>query len=149
MILRLLMAALAALILWGPERVRADMPIYSVRDGLAIGGYDVVAFFEEQRAVVGSSSHALMWKGVVWHFVSARNQARFEADPRSYAPVFGGYCAYAMSQGLLHDGNPKLWAIVDGELFLLNNRRVQLLWQADTVQLIADGRRHWPAVLRK
>lgn len=143
------MAALAALILWGPERVRADMPIYSVRDGLAIGGYDVVAFFEEQRAVVGSSSHALMWKGVVWHFVSARNQARFEADPRSYAPVFGGYCAYAMSRGYLAPGDPSLWLIAEGELYLLNNAAVHATWLQDHMALREAARENWPAALHR
>lgn len=149
MVLRLVLMAFAVMFLSVPEGARADTAVFSSRAGVAIGGYDAVAFFERGAAEPGRRSHAVMWKGVVWRFASARNQALFEANPRAYAPAFGGYCAYAMSQGLLHDGNPKLWAIVDGELFLLNNRRVQLLWQADTVQLIADGRRHWPAVLRK
>ncbi|MEW2913229.1 YHS domain-containing (seleno)protein [Leisingera sp. JC11] len=148
-ILRLVLMAAAVLFLSLPETARAEPAVFSSRSGVAIGGYDAVAFFEHGAAEHGRRSHAVMWKGVVWRFASARNQARFEANPRAYAPAFGGYCAYAMSMGLLHEGNPQLWAIVDGELFLLNNRRVYVLWQADTANLITAGRSHWPAVLQK
>ncbi|AHD01426.1 twin-arginine translocation pathway signal protein [Leisingera methylohalidivorans DSM 14336] len=147
--LRLVLMAVAVMLMSLPGAVRADAAVFSSRAGVAIGGYDTVAFFERGAAEPGRRSHAVMWKGVVWRFASARNQALFEANPRAFAPAFGGYCAYAVSQGQLHDGNPQIWAIVDGELFLLNNRRVHHLWRADTVQLIADGRAHWPAVLRK
>ncbi len=148
-ILRLVLMAAAVLILSLPDAARADPAVYSSRSGVAIGGYDAVAFFEHGTAEEGRPVHAVMWKGVVWRFSSARNRAQFEANPRAYAPAFGGYCAYAMSMGQLHEGNPQLWAIVDGELFLLNNRRVHVLWQADTAHMIASGRIHWPAVLRK
>lgn len=149
MILRLVLTAVAVMFLSLPGLARAETAVFSSRGGVAIGGYDPVAFFVEGVAEQGRRTHAVMWKGVVWRFASARNQARFEANPRAYAPAFGGYCAYAMSQGQLHDGNPQIWAIVDGELFLLNNRRVHRLWQADTVQMIADARPHWPVILRK
>lgn len=148
-ILRVVLMAAAVLLLSLPETVRAEQTVYSSRSGVAIGGYDAVAFFEHGAAEQGRRTHAVMWKGVVWRFASARNQAQFEANPRAYAPAFGGYCAYAMSKGLVHEGNPQLWAIVDGELFLLNNRRVHGLWHADTAQMIAAGRLHWPAALRK
>ncbi|WP_424977037.1 YHS domain-containing (seleno)protein [Leisingera sp. S232] len=149
MILRYVLMVAAVLLLSLPVTARAEQAVFSSRSGVAIGGYDAVAFFERGVAEPGRHTHAVMWKGVVWRFSSARNQAQFEADPRAYAPAFGGYCAYAMSKGLVHEGNPQLWAIVDGELFLLNNRRVHGLWQADTAEMIASGRIHWPAVLRK
>ncbi|KIC13633.1 twin-arginine translocation pathway signal protein [Leisingera sp. ANG-Vp] len=144
-----MLTAVAVMFLSLPGLPRAETAVFSSRGGVAIGGYDPVAFFVDGVAEQGRRTHAVMWKGVVWRFASARNQARFEANPRAYAPAFGGYCAYAMSQGQLHDGNPQIWAIVDGELFLLNNRRVHRLWQADTVQMIADARPHWPVILRK
>ncbi|KIC13769.1 twin-arginine translocation pathway signal protein [Leisingera sp. ANG1] len=148
-ILRLVLMAAAVLFLSMPDTVRAEPAVFSSRSGVAIGGYDAVAFFERGAAEQGRRSHAVMWKGVVWRFASSRNQALFEANPRAYAPAFGGYCAYAMSRGQLHEGNPQLWAIVDGDLYLLNNRRVLVLWQADTAQMIAAGHIHWPAILRK
>lgn len=153
MFLRLFIAALTVATLFvgsisAPSAARADTPIFSARDGIALGGYDVVAFFEDQHAVSGSAKHALMWKGVVWHFASSANQARFEANPRAYAPVFGGYCAYAMSQGYLAPGNPQLWVIDGGELLLLNNASVQGIWQGEAEQLMQGARANWPAVLR-
>lgn len=149
MILRLVLMAVAVLFLSRPDAAGAETAVFSSRSGVAIGGYDAVAFFKHGAAEHGRRTHAVMWKGVVWRFASARNRAQFEANPRAYAPAFGGYCAYAMSKGMLHEGNPLLWAIVDGELFLLNNKQVHVLWRADTAQMIAAARLHWPAALRK
>lgn len=148
MVLRLFIAALAAVLIWAPVSTRAEPSIFSAREGIAIGGYDVVAFFDAQRAISGSAEHALMWKGVVWHFASDDNQARFEANPRAYAPVFGGYCAYAISQGYLAPGNPELWVMEGGQLFLLNNERVHTAWQGDREDLMQVAQDNWPAVLR-
>lgn len=148
MILRFLTMAMAVFLLSAPGETRAESPIFSARDGIALGGYDVVAFFEQQRAIAGDQDHALMWKGVVWHFVSAQNQSRFEANPRAYAPVFGGYCAYAMSQGYLAPGDPQLWLVEEGQLYLLNNSSVHRVWQQERGDLLAQAQGHWPAVLR-
>lgn len=148
MALRPILVALALVVSFVPLSLRADVPIFSARNGIALDGYDVVAFFEGEGAVAGHQDYALMWKGVIWRFVSSKNQARFEANPRAYAPVFGGYCAYAMSQGYLAPGNPQLWRIDEGELFLLNNAAVQELWQQEARELLQAARGNWPAVLR-
>ena len=148
MILRLALTALAAFLAFSPIESRAESPIFSAREGIALGGYDVVAFFEEDRAVAGDHRHALMWKGVIWHFASAQNQSRFEANPRAYAPVFGGYCAYAMARGYLAPGDPRLWEIEDDQLYLLNNSSVHAVWQEDRQELMALARGNWPQVLR-
>lgn len=147
--LRLISMAVAVLLLALPGPARADAAMFSSRSGVAIGGYDPVAFFVHGAAERGRRGHAVMWKGVVWRFASASNQARFEANPRAYAPAFGGYCAFAMSQGVLADGNPQLWAIVDGELFLLNNPEAQGVWVTRRGELITQARLHWPVILRK
>lgn len=147
--LRLLLMAVAVLFLSLPGPARADAAMFSSRAGVAIGGYDPVAFFVNGVAEPGRRGHAVMWKGVVWRFASARNQARFEANPRAYAPAFGGYCAFAMSQGRLLDGDPQLWAIVDGELYLLNNPQAHGAWAARRDELIAQAQLHWPVILRK
>ncbi|MEP4037363.1 YHS domain-containing (seleno)protein [Pseudophaeobacter sp.] len=147
-LLRHTLIALTLIVGFAPLSARADVPIFSARNGIALDGYDVVAFFDGEGAVTGQQEFALMWKGVVWRFVSMGNQARFEANPRAYAPVFGGYCAYAMSQGYLAPGNPQLWRIDDGELFLLNNAAVQAIWQDEAGVLLQAARGNWPAVLR-
>ena len=148
-ILRLFAMAVAAMLLSLPGTAGADPAMFSSRGGVAIGGYDPVAFFQQGAAKPGRRNHAVMWKGVVWRFASARNQARFEANPRAYAPAFGGYCAYAMTAGHLEAGNPQLWAVVNGELFLLNNPEVQALWAVNPEGMIAQARLNWPVILRK
>jgi len=149
-LLLLRIAFLAAFVLlFQPVRpALADQPMFHAEEGLAIGGYDTVAFFVERRPVLGHSDHAVMWKGAVWQFVSADNQRRFESDPRFYAPVFGGYCAYAVSQGYLMSGSPQAWQIVDNELYLLFNSSVQEIWRSEMSELIVMGRSNWPDVLR-
>ncbi|MFW8636245.1 YHS domain-containing (seleno)protein [Cribrihabitans pelagius] len=151
-ILRPLLLAFALIGLAVPERSGAEadlVPVYSAREGVAIGGYDAVAFFERGEARPGRRLHAVMWKGVVWRFSSARNQALFEANPRAYAPAFGGYCAYSLSQGHLRRGDPQVWSIVGGELYLLNNPAAASRWRGNTAPLIAEAAAYWPAILRK
>lgn len=148
MILRLIAVALATTLLFTPLSARADAAIFSARGGVALGGYDVVALFEKRSAVTGQQTFSLLWKGVVWRFTSADNQARFEANPRAYVPAFGGYCAYAMSKGYLAAGDPHLWEVRDGELYLLNNAAVQAKWHDKADHLVADARGNWPGILR-
>ncbi|MEL0437439.1 YHS domain-containing (seleno)protein [Phycobacter sp. K97] len=149
MILRLMILVLSLCLFAAPQRGMADMALFSAQDGVAIGGYDPVAFFETGHAVQGSAEHALMWKGAVWRFSSAGNQMRFEMNPWAYAPMFGGYCAFAMAQGRLTTADPELWVIVEGELFLLNSPQVRARWQDEAEALIAEARAHWPQALRQ
>lgn len=148
MLLRFTSLAVLALSIFPLRPAQADQPMFHAESGLAIGGYDTVAFFVDGHAVQGHSDYAVMWKGAVWRFVSADNQISFESDPRAYAPVFGGYCAYAVSQGYLMSGSPQDWHIVDDELYLLYNSDVKEIWKARMVDLIPQGRDHWPDILR-
>ena len=118
-------------------------------DGLAARGYDVTAYFTDSKAVRGSASHQLQYKGATWRFASAEAQARFQADPTAYAPQFGGYCSWAVSQGYVAPGDPEQWKIVDGKLYLNFNARAKELWEADQAEAIKRGRANWPGVLTK
>ena len=123
--------------------------VYSASDGLAAGGYDVTAYFTAGRAVRGSARHELMLQGVTWRFASEEAKARFKANPLAYAPQFGGYCAWAVSQGYLASGDPEQWKIVDGKLYLNFNARAKELWEADQAAAIERGNANWPTVLTK
>jgi hypothetical protein len=116
-------------------------------DGLAAGGYDVTAYFLRGKAVRGSAKHELMLGGAKWRFASADGKARFQANPAAYAPQFGGYCAWAVSQGYIASGDPEQWKIVDGKLYLNFNSRAKELWEADQADAIKRGHANWPAVL--
>jgi len=125
-------------------------PEISVRaDGLAAGGYDVTAYFLHATAVRGSAMHQLKYNGATWRFATAEGQARFQADPTAYAPQFGGYCAWAVSQAYLAPGDPTQWKIVDGKLYLNFNARAKELWEADQAAAIRRGHANWPGVLSR
>ncbi|MBT8355159.1 MAG: hypothetical protein KJO60_11590, partial [Desulfofustis sp.] len=93
--------AVAALLLGlaHPSLGEAKDEIYTNWRGLAIKGYDAVAFFKDSTPVEGSKEYELTWKEVKWRFASAENRDLFEADPENYAPQYGGYCAWAVAQG--------------------------------------------------
>ena len=118
-------------------------------DGLAARGYDVTAYFLQGQAVRGNKAHQLQYKGVTWRFASAESLARFKADPAAYAPQFGGYCAWAVSQGYVAPGDPEQWKVVDGKLYLNFNARAKELWEADQADAIKRGHANWPGVLTK
>jgi YHS domain-containing protein len=119
------------------------------KNGLAIGGYDPVAYFTQNAAVKGKSSYALSWGGETWHFASAANKSKFEANAKAYAPQFGGYCAYAASKGALADGDPEAWTVHKGKLYLNFNKNVRSIWKQDIDANIALANKNWPSLSAK
>jgi hypothetical protein len=123
--------------------------INTSRGDLALRGYDAVAYQSDNKPTIGSAAFEYRWKNAVWRFASADHRDRFAADPERYAPQFGGYCAYAVSQGHTADGDPNVWRIVDGRLYLNYSAPVRVLWEKDVPGNIALGRQNWPGVLTK
>ncbi|NBU28074.1 MAG: YHS domain-containing protein [Caulobacteraceae bacterium] len=114
----------------------------------AAGGYDVVAYFTAGRPMPGVDSFKTEWKGATWKFSSAANLAKFKANPAAYAPQYGGYCAWAVSQGYTAKGDPQHWKIVGGKLYLNYNSEVQTKWNKDIPGFIRKGDSNWPTVLK-
>jgi YHS domain-containing protein len=128
----------------------AKPPVYGeFRSKLALDGYDPVAYFKSGKAMKGSASHASSWNSASWHFASADNKAAFDANPQAYAPQFGGYCAWAVSEGYTAKGDPSIWRIVGGKLYVNYNASVQRNWEKDVPGHIAKGEKNWPKVLSK
>jgi len=128
----------------------AKDPVYTgLLSSLAVGGYDPVAYFTEGRPVEGSGDHELEWNGATWRFSSAENLNRFKADPEAYAPQYGGYCAWAVSQGYTASTVPEAWRIVDGKLYLNYSKGVQGTWEQDIPGNIAKANANWPKVLEQ
>ncbi len=91
--------------------------------GVAINGYDPVAYFTQNKAVEGSKSNAVVHDGVTYYFSSLQNKEAFKASPAKYEPQYGGWCAYAMgATGEKVDVDPKTFKIVNGKLFLFYNK---------------------------
>jgi len=118
-------------------------------DHLAARGYDVTAYFLQGKAVRGTRAHKLEYKGATWLFASADTLAKFKADSAAFEPQFGGYCAWAVSQGYVAPGDPEQWKIVDGKLYLNFNARAKELWEADQAEAIKRGFANWPSVLTR
>jgi YHS domain-containing protein len=116
---------------------------------LAVGGYDAVAYFKANRPVQGKAEFSTEYKGATWRFSSAENLTAFKADPAAYAPQYGGYCAWAVSQNYTASGDPNVWKIVGGKLYLNYDRSVQTTWEKDIPGNIAKADKNWPAVLDK
>ena len=131
-----------------PAPVLAKDPVSTgTFSSLAVDGYDPVTYFIEGHPVEGRAGLEYKWNGATWRFSSAANLAKFKADPTAYAPRFGGYCAWAVSQGYTAPSDPKAWRIVDGKLYLNYSKDVQRRWAKDTKGNIAKGDANWPKVL--
>jgi len=140
-------AAAAPVIAFAATRSAAQTAQFYNNDGIAIDGSDAVSYFTEGRPVQGDAAFALTYMGVTWHFASEANRAAFEADPEAYAPQYGGYCAWAVSQGYTASTIPEAWKIVDGKLYLNYSRRIQRRWERDIPANIAAADKNWPGVL--
>lgn len=130
-----------------PGPAWAASPEVFAENGLAIGGTDPVAYFQQARAVAGVPIHALMWRSATWTFASAATRDAFEMNPVAFAPQFGGYCAHALARGELSPTLPEAWAIYEGRLYLTHNLAARTAWAADPGGQIALATGHWPAIL--
>ena len=128
----------------------AKDPVYTgAFSSLAVSGYDPVAYFNEGKPVEGSGEHEYEWNGATWRFSSAENMNSFRSNPQAYAPQYGGYCAWAVSQGYTASSDPQAWRIVDGKLYLNYSAGVQKTWEQDIPGFIVKADTNWPKVLDK
>jgi len=108
-------------------------------NGVAIRGYDTVAYFTQGKPVEGDDQFATEWSGATWKFSSQENLDLFVAAPEKYAPQYGGYCAYGVAQESLVKIEPDLWTIVEGKLYLNYNEKLNEQWQEDTPGFISTA----------
>jgi YHS domain-containing protein len=147
-VLRILIIA-TALASGMPALARSPEIYTGIVRSVAVGGYDPVAYFTEGKPVRGRSDITFEWKGATWRFASEKNRDLFKARPQAYAPQYGGYCAYAVSQGYTAHGDPRQWSLVDGKLYLNYNASVKRTWDKNKASYIASGDKYWPQVLEK
>jgi YHS domain-containing protein len=119
--------------------------------GVAIDGYDPVAYFTDGRAVKGSAEFRHEFLGETWHFASATNRDAFAADPAAYAPQYGGYCAGEMtfadvSTGITTNIDPEAWRIIDGKLYLFYDSGYAEVFEKNAGELIEKADSEWPKV---
>jgi hypothetical protein len=134
------------------DRVTAAAPVapspttVNVQGGVAIKGYDPVAYFTDGRAVPGDPRIGASLNGVTWRFATAEHRKAFLAHPAKYQPEYGGFCAYGMAAGHKADIDPEAFTIVGGRLYLNYSKDVMAAWRKDIPSLIAKADHNWPAV---
>ncbi|MBM3502973.1 MAG: YHS domain-containing protein [Alphaproteobacteria bacterium] len=122
----------------------ADKSVNRSSAGVAIKGYDVVAYFAESKPVRGEARFTHAWNGATWHFASAANRDLFAKEPERYAPQYGGYCAFGMAKNSVIDVDPEAWAMSEGKLYLNVNKSVQQQFVKDVAGLIKAADQNWP-----
>ena len=127
----------------------AMKPEIFARRGIAIRGYDPVAYFKQGRAVKGLSDFKMMYKGATFRFANQENLTDFSANPERFAPQYGGYCAWAVSHGYTASIDPDAWTIEGDKLYLNYSLRVRSQWEADKQNRIRLADQNWPAVLNQ
>ena len=136
--------ALAALVTFATSPALAGSKVNADKSGVAIKGYDPVAYFTSSKPTAGNAELTHRWNNATWRFANAENKKAFVANPTKYAPQYGGYCAFAVSQGNLAPIDPKAWRIVDGKLYLNYNTAVQKKWEKDRKNFIRLADEKWP-----
>jgi YHS domain-containing protein len=119
-------------------------------NGVALqGGHDPVAFFTRRKPVKGDAKHQSAYKGAIYYFASAENQAVFEKDPAKYEPQFGGYCGYAASINKVSPISVEQFEILDGRLVLQHNKKAWDLWHQDVPGNLKKADQNWPGLVER
>ena len=118
----------------------------NVQDGIAIKGYDPVAYFTDHKPVQGVPAYKAGYEGATYEFASEAHRALFAAMPEKYVPAFGGFCALGAARGRKADIDPAAFSIVDGKLYLNYSLKVRETWSQDIPGHIRKAEEAWPAV---
>lgn len=135
----------AATFLTGPA-MASKPPVFS-SGGIAINGFDPVAYFTMSKPVKGDAALSSDWNGASLLFSSAESKATFDADPETYTPKYGGYCAYAVSKGATAPTDPEAWTVHKGRLYLNFSVDVRSIWRQDIPGNVTRADANWPKVL--
>jgi YHS domain-containing protein len=145
-----------AMVLLASTAALAAPPINTLKGGLfggrtdtAILGYDTVAYFTDGKPVKGQDTFVHEWQGAKWKFASQAHLDLFRTSPEKYAPQYGGYCAYGVSQDNLVSIEPDKFRVIDGKLYLNYDADVQQKWLQDPAGYIRQADAKFPALLKK
>ena len=111
-----------------------------------VSGYDVVSYQNAKKPLRGNGNYVAVHDGVNYLFANADNQRTFEANPAKYVPAYGGYCAFGASVGKKFIGDPEVWRIVDGKLYLNLDAGIQVQWLKDVPGRIKTADANWSKI---
>ena len=121
---------------------------YYEREGVAISGYDPVAYFAEMKPVKGLAEFHSEYQGSTFYFSTATNRDRFTLQPDKFAPQYGGYCAFGMAKGYKAVIDPAAFTVVEDKLYLNYSESVRSQWKLDVPGYILKANANWPDVKR-
>ena len=129
--------------------VQAQSVIYTPKfSNLALKGYDAVSYFTDGTPSKGSKNFTTRWKGAEWRFRSEKNLNLFLESPEEYAPQYGGYCAWAAANDKLAKGDPLVYTLLNGKLYLNFNRKVDQKWQQNRAEFIEKADALYPILVQ-
>ena len=109
----------------------------------AVQGYDVVSYQTGKRPIRGNGHFVAVYDGATYQYSTANNQKVFENKPEKYVPAYGGYCAFGASVGKKFIGDPEVWRVVDGKLYLNLDTSIQSEWLKDVPGRIKTADAQW------
>lgn len=116
--------------------------------GLAISGFDPVAYFTDGKAMVGRAEFEARYGGATWRFVNEGNREAFVAHSEAYMPGFGGHDPIGVARGVAAPGHPEVWLIASGRLYLFRNASSRNAFAASPEEYFANAQSQWPEVVR-
>jgi hypothetical protein len=144
-----LIALLAAVfVLIGPDQparaATTERIVVNRYSGLAIEGFDPVAYFTDEKAVRGLPDFEVAEAGAVWRFQNAGNRDAFAANPEVYGPQFGGYDPIDIARGVAFAGNPRFFVVTGQRLYLFGREETRNAFAADPARFLKDAQARWP-----
>lgn len=139
-VVTLLIISVLSLPAFAGEQINTD------KTGLALDGYDPVAYFNAGEPQKGDFTISAIHEETTYWFVNEESKATFEASPERYLPQYGGYCAFGVAIGKKFNGDPLVWTIIDGKLYLNLHVNIAEKFNEDTVGYIASADENWPTI---
>jgi YHS domain-containing protein len=142
-------AAIAAVPVLATSAVAGNLVNVAGASGIALDGYDPVAFFTEKAPAHGDPSITATYKGAMYLFASKAHKRQFEADPEKYVPQYGGYCAFGVAVGALFPVDINTWQIRNGKLYLNLNPEILKQFNQSFDGNVAKAERNWPGLVKQ
>ncbi|MEW6114905.1 MAG: YHS domain-containing (seleno)protein [Thermodesulfobacteriota bacterium] len=142
-------AAIAALGMFTSSVFAGNLVNVAGASGIALSGYDPVAFFTDKKPMFGDPANSATYKGAMYLFASKEHKAMFEADPQKYVPQYGGYCAFGVALGHLFPVDISTWQVRDGKLYLNFNPAIFNMFNKDFAGHVAKAEKNWPDLVKK
>lgn len=138
-----LLSGVALSVAMATSALAAGVELNASSTGLAMQGYDPVAYFTDGAPAKGSYKITTVFNDATYRFASEEHKAQFEANPEAYLPAYGGYCAFGAAMGFKFDGDPTYWKIVDNTLYLNLSKDIQERWEGNIPGFVQDANGHW------